>query len=194
MNKYSAFLANPSSTAWRPKYVRNGGPTNFANRVKAYRKAWNAAPEKAAERKRHHAKVARNFGFEYENWIRKVKAEKVEENKKTNNFRKELLEAKRSGNQAAVNAVLKKYNVPRGSAARVSFSPRPASVAASPAPGRRPGARRNTTNLRKAMAHRNLTRAKNALMAAKANLENKRNNLERQITNIIYKIRELPSP
>jgi hypothetical protein len=65
-------------------------------------------------------------------------------------------------------------------------------VARTPSP-KRSGKKRNTKNLRKMIAHRNLSQMKANLMAQKAALERDRNNLETKIFAIIRKIGELPN-
>jgi hypothetical protein len=185
-----SFILESNNNKWRPKYVRD--VKNFANKVNAARAEWRKAWNKPNLRRA----IAKNFSKNYSAWLTKVKTINAQEKKQISNFYKEITEAKRSGNKAALNAVLAKYNVPKGSFGRASpprtASPRrSASVARSPVPARS-GKRRNTTNLRMNMARRNLAAAKNSLFRMKAELEAKRNNLERQISNIIYKIRELP--
>jgi hypothetical protein len=185
-----SFILESNNSKWRPKYVRD--PKNFANKVNAARAEWRQAWNKPNLRR----SIATSFSKNYSAWLAKVKAINAQEKKLTNSFLKELTEAKRSGNKGALNAVLKKYNVPRGvsrqaSPPRAATPRRSASVARSPTSAPT-GKRRNTTKLRMVMAHRNLAAARNSLFKMKAELEAKRNNLERQISNIIYKIRELP--
>lgn len=154
---------------WRPSYVRN--QSNFANRIKYFRERWSNA-QKPKDRQN----VIANFNREYSAWLKKVHAEHMKRKREESEFFEKIRQAKRQGPQAE-ERVLAQYN--KKSPPRVSPSPRS-------------GKKRNTTNLRKYMAARNLAKIRRNLMAEKRNLEAKRNNLERQITLVINRIRELP--
>lgn len=191
MPSYEFYLRRPNTnTSWRPAFVRN--MTNFTNTVKNYKEKYAKAPQGSAEER----KVVANFNKAYSAWITKVKNENARRRAMESAFFKNLSAARKTGNAAAVNAVLTKYA--NASAAtsprRGSASPaRQRSPVAREAPPKRSGEQRNTRNFRKAMAHRNLTRLKANLMAQKAALEFERNKLETQIFALIRKIGELPN-
>lgn len=182
------FYLRRSNESWRPEYVRN--MTNFANTIKSYRKKYLEAPRgSAAERK-----VVANFNKAYSTWVEKVKNENTKRRAKERAFFNNLTAAKKSGNAAAVNAVLARYANGGASPARnVAAAARQRSpVARRPSPSRS-GKQRNSVNFRKAMAQRNLYQLKHNLMKEKAALEYERNKLETKIFTIIRKLGELPN-
>lgn len=156
---------------WRPSYVRN--QSNFANRIEYFRERWSNT-QTPAQRKA----VIMNFNKEYSSWLKKVHAEHLKRRREESEFFEKIRQAKRQG-PGAEERVISQYNK---KSPKVSKS----------APPPRSGGKRNTTNLRKYMAARNLAQIRKNLMAEKRNLEAKRNNLERQINSIINRIRELP--
>ena len=157
---------------WRPSYVRNR--SNFANRIKYFRERWANA-----QKPRDRQAVISNFNREYGSWLKKVHSEHMKRKREESEFFEKIRQAKRQG-PAAEERVIAQYN--KKSPPRVSKS----------APLPRSGGKRNTLNLRKYMAARNLAKMRRNLMTEKRNLEAKRNNLERQITLVINRIRELP--
>jgi hypothetical protein len=182
---HEIFLKKPYTFIWKPKYVRNAG--NFSNVLAGYRSRYAAASRGSAEER----KIVSNFNRNYTAWLQKSKEGNNKARKQLGSFRNNLIAARRSGNEAAVQNVLKKYNVSAGSVRKASPARRtPVSRSASP---QRSGKKRNTSNLRKAMANRNLSQIKANLMAQKAVLESERNKLETQIFAIIRKIGELPN-
>jgi hypothetical protein len=191
MSSYEFYLKRPANNiSWRPAFVRN--MTNFANTIKTYREKYAKAPQGSAEER----KVVANFNKAYGAWITKVKNENARRRAQESAFFKNLTAARKSGNAAAVSAVLAKYSNAAAAASprRASASParRRSPVAREPPP-KRSGEQRNTRNLRKALAHRNLSRLKANLMAQKAALEVERNRLETQIFALIRQIGELPN-
>jgi hypothetical protein len=166
--------------------------TNFTSTIQNYREKYAKAPQGSAEER----KVVANFNKAYGAWMTKVKNEHAKRRATESAFFKNLIAARKSGNAAAVSAVLAKYSNAAAAASprRISASPArqrtPVARSASP---KRSGKKRNTKNLRKAMAHRNLSRMKANLMAQKAALESERNKLETQIFALIRKIGELPN-
>lgn len=187
---YEFYLRRPSTnSSWRPAFVRN--LTNFANKIENYREKYAKAPEgSAAERK-----IVENFNKAYGAWMAKVKNENAKRRASERAFFNNLRTARKSGNAAAVNAVLAKYTNGKASPPRrTSASPRRATSApvARSAPPERSGKKRNTSNLRKHLAHSKLSQMKANLMTQKAALERERNNLETKIFAIIRKLGELP--
>lgn len=191
MTSYEYYLKRPvNNSSWRPAFVRN--VTNFTNTIKNYREKYAKAPAGSAEER----KVVANFNKAYGAWITKVKNENARRRAQESAFFKNLSAARKSGNAAAVSAVLAKY-----ANAAAAAPPRP--VSASPARQRSPvarsaspkrsGKKRNSKNLRKALAHRTLSRLKANLMAQKTALEVERNRLETQIFALIRQIGELPN-
>jgi hypothetical protein len=180
-----AFLKKPYTLIWKPKYVRNAG--NFMNVLAGYRSRYAAANRGSVVER----KIVSNFNRNYMAWLQKAKEENTKARKQLGSFRNNLIAARRSGDEAAIQAVLKKYNVSAGSVRKASPAQR-ASVSRSASP-QRSGKRRNSGNLRKAMARRNLSQRKANLMAQKAALESERNKLETQIFALIRKIGELPN-
>jgi hypothetical protein len=187
---YEFYLRRPTTNfSWRPSFVRN--TANFTNTIKNYREKFAKAPEGSANERQ----IVANFNKAYSAWIIKVKNENAKRRAKEGEFFKNLSAAKKSGNAAAVNAVMAKYS--NGNASpprRSSVSPRraaPASVARAAAP-KRSGKKRNTSNMRKMLAHNKLSQTKANLMAQKTALERERNNLETKIFAIIRKLGELP--
>ena len=180
---YEFYLRRPSTNfSWRPSFVRN--MKNFTNTIQNYRQKYAKAPEGSAEER----KVVANFNKAYSEWVAKVKNENAKRRSSEKAFFNNLRAAKKTGNVAAINSVVSKYSTGKASPARRgSASParRPTTVA-------RSGKKRNTSNLRKMMAQRNLSRTKSNLMAQKAALEKERNNLETKIFAIIRKLGELP--
>jgi hypothetical protein len=178
-----------NNTSWRPSYVRN--QKDFANVIENYRSKYFKAA-RGSEAKRM---IVANFNKAYNSWIVKVKNENTKRRAKESAFFANLRAAKKSGNAAAINAVLTRYanggNSPVRSVAAAAARQRP-SVARLTSP-KRSGKKRNTGNLRKAMANRNLNMLKSNLMAQKAALEYERNKLETQIFTLIRKIGELPT-
>lgn len=162
--------------SWRPSYVRN--QSNFANRIAHYRKLWRGATT-ANQRKT----VAANFNKEYNAWLKKVHSENVRRRREEAAFFNKIRKAKRQGPEAEEQVLAEYGVVPNKPSERVSRT----------APTPRSGRKRNTFNLRKFMAARNLAQRRENLMTQKRNLEAKRNNLERQINAVINKIRELPA-
>lgn len=173
-----------SNTSWRPAYVRN--MSNFASTIENYRASYMKAPEGSAEERQ----VVANFNKAYTAWINKVKAENVKRRATERAFFTNLTAARKTGNSTAVKAVLSKYNtsVKRQSPPRAA-APLPRARSASP---KRSGKKRNSGNLRKMMARRNLSRVRANLMAQKAELENERNKIETKIFTLIRQIGELP--
>lgn len=191
MSSYEFYLKRPSNnSSWRPAFVRNR--TNFASTIQNYRERYRKAPQGSTEKR----KVVANFNKAYGAWMTKVKNENAKRRAHESAFFKNLSAARKSGNAAAVSAVLARYSnaVPAASPRRTSASParQRTPVARSVSP-KRSGKRRDSGNLRKAMAHRNLSRLKANLMAQKAALEVERNRLETQIFTLIRKIGELPN-
>lgn len=171
-----------SNTSWRPAYVRN--LTNFANTMKNYRERYQKAREGSAEERQ----VAANFNRAYSAWIAKVKAENVERRALEREFFRNLTAARRTGNSEAVKAVLARYSNAEAAPAKRQ-APAPRARSASP---KRSGKNRNSGNLRRMMAQRNLGRIRANLMAQKEALEAERNKLETQIFALIRKLGELP--
>jgi hypothetical protein len=187
---YEFHLRRPATNfSWRPSFVRN--TANFTNTIKNYREKFAKAPEGSANERQ----VVANFNKAYSAWIAKVKNENSKRRAKESEFFKNLVAARKSGNAAAINVVMAKYsNGKASSARRASPSPRragSASVARSPSP-KRSGKKRNTSNLRKMLAHNKLSQTKANLMAQKAALESERNKLEVKIFALIRKLGELP--
>lgn len=183
MTSYEYYLRQPASNAsWRPSFIRN--MSNFENTIQNYREKYGKAPQGSANKR----KVVANFNKAYGSWLTRVKNENAKRRDREGAFFKNLTAARKSGNSAAVKAVLSRYSNAAASPPRRRSSP----VARSASP-KRSGKRRNTGNLRKAMAHRNLTQLKANLMAQKAALEFERNKLETQIFTLIRKIGELPN-
>jgi len=173
-----------SNGSWRPSFVRN--MSNFANTIQNYRARYAKAPGGSASERQ----IVTNFNKAYGEWIAKVNAKR---RAKESAFFKNLSAARKTGNSAAINVVMAKYAA-SSPARRASVSPRRAgssSVARSASP-KRSGKNRNTGNLRKMMAHRNLSRTKANLMAQKEALEAERNKLETKIFALIRKLGELP--
>jgi hypothetical protein len=187
---YEFYLRRPSTNfSWRPSFVRN--TANFTNTIQNYREKYAKAPEGSANERQ----IVANFNAAYNAWLAKVKNENSKRRAKENEFFKNLTAARKSGNAAAVNAVLARYTNGGKSPARnvaVAARQRTPPVARTPSP-KRSGKKRNTKNLRKMIAHRNLSQMKANLMAQKAALERDRNNLETKIFAIIRKIGELPN-
>jgi hypothetical protein len=181
---HEAFLKKPYMNTWKPKYVRNAG--NFTNVLAGYRARYAAASRGSAVERR----IVANFNRNYMAWLQKAKEQSNKERKQLGSFRNNLMAARRSGDEAAIQAVLQKYNVSAGSVRKASPARR-SSVTRSASP-QRSGKKRNTGNLRKMMARRNLSLIKANLMAQKAALERERNNLETKIFALIRKIGELP--
>ena len=185
MTSYEFYLRRPvTNSSWRPAFVRN--TSNFTNTVQNYREKYAKAPMGSAEER----KVVANFNKAYGAWIAKVKNENVKRRATESAFFKNLSAARKSGNAAAVGAVLAKYANAAAVASPARQRSSPVARSASP---KRSGKKRNSGNLRKAMAHRNLSRMKANLMAQKAALEFERNKLETQIFALIRKIGELPN-
>lgn len=187
---YEFFLRGPDTNfSWRPSFVRNN--KNFTNTIKNYREKFAKAPEGSANERQ----IVANFNKAYSAWIAKVKNENAKRRAKESEFFKNLSAARKSGNAAAINAVMAKYSNGKASPPRrASVSPRragSASVARSASP-KRSGKKRNISNLRKQMAHIKLSETKANLMAQKAALERQRNNLETKIFALIRKLGELP--
>ena len=184
---YEFFLRAPATNfSWRPSFVRNN--KNFTNTIKNYREKFAKAPEGSANERQ----IVANFNKAYSAWIAKVKNENSKRRAKEGEFFKNLSAARKTGNTAAVNAVMAKYSA--SPARRASPSPRragSASVARSPSP-KRSGKKRNTSNLRKMLAHNKLSQTKANLMAQKSALESERNKLEAKIFALIRKLGELP--
>ena len=182
---YEYYLKRPSSNfSWRPSFIKN--MTNFTNKIENYRKRYVKAPEGSANER----KIVANFNNAYSAWLVKVKNENAKRRAKENAFFKNLTNARRSGNAGAIAKVMAKYE-------KGVVSPRAALVArrtpvAHSASPQRSGKKRNTGNLRKMMAHRNLSRMKANLMTQKAALESERNKLETKIFAIIRKLGDLP--
>lgn len=188
MSAYEFYLRR-SNSSWRPSFVKN--MSNFQSTIQNYRKQYREANTKAAE-----GRVVANFSKAYGAWIAKVKNENAKRRAQETAFFKNLTAAKKSGNAAAVGAVMAKYNngtASRRSPARQSSPARQRSTVARSASPKRSGKTRNTGNLRKDMARRNLSQMKANLMAQKAALESERNKLETQIFTLIRKIGELPN-
>ena len=183
---HEAFLKKPYTLYWKPKYVRNAG--NFTNVLAGYRERYAAANSGSAVERR----IVANFNRNYTAWIQKAKEENNKARKKLGSFRNNLIAARRSGNEAAIQAVMQKYNVSAGSGSVRKASPARRTSVSRSAPPQRSGKQRNTGNLRKMMARRNLSLIKANLMAQKAVLERERNNLETKIFALIRKIGELP--
>jgi hypothetical protein len=167
--------------------------SNFENTIKNYREKYGKAPQGSANER----KVVANFNKAYGAWMAKVKNENAKRRAREGAFFKNLTAARKSGNSAAVKAVLARYSNAAATASPRAGSASPARQRSSPvarsASPKRSGKKRNTGNLRKAMAHRNLSQLKANLMAQKAALESERNKLETQIFVLIRKIGELPN-
>jgi hypothetical protein len=177
-----------SDGSWRPEYVRDR--KNFANVIANYRNRYSkAASGSAAERK-----IVANFNKAYSAWVEKVKNENERRRASERTFFNNIRAAKKSGNAAAVNAVLARYANAGGSSARslAAAARQRVPVARKPSPSRS-GKQRNSVNFRKAMAQRNLYQLKRNLMTEKAALEYERNKLETKIFTIIRKLGELPN-
>lgn len=187
---YEFYLRRPATNfSWRPSFVRN--MSNFTNKIQNYREKYAKAQEGSANERQ----IVANFNKAYSAWIAKVKNENSKRRARESEFFKNLAAARKTGNAAAVNAVMAKYsNGKVATPRRGSASPRragSASVARSASP-KRSGKQRNTSNLRKQMAHNKLSQTKANLMAQKAALESERNKLETKIFAIIRKLGELP--
>jgi len=185
---YEYYLTR-NNGSWRPSYIRND--KNFANVIANYRNKYS----KVASGSEAGRKIASNFNKAYNAWITKVKNENTNRRAKESAFFTNLRAARKSGNAAAVAAVLAKYgnggkSPVKSVAAAARQRPTPVARSASP---KRSGKRRNTGNLRMMMARRNLHQLKTSLMAQKAALESERNKLENQIFSIIRKLGELPN-
>ena len=161
-------LGKKMYNTWRPSYVRN--QSNFANRIAYYKKLFSNTKTPAQRQA-----VIVNFDKEYNSWLKKVHDEHMIRKREESKFFEKIRQAKRQG-PAAEQRVLAQYN----------------KTTTRSAPSPRSGKKRNTLNLRKYMAARNLLKMRTNLMTEKRNLEAKRNNLERQINLVINRIRELP--
>ncbi|BAT22533.1 hypothetical protein [Yellowstone lake phycodnavirus 3] len=180
------FHLRRANSSWRPSFVRN--TKNFANVIANYRSKYAKAPAGSAEERQ----IVSQFNAAYNAWMAKVKNENTKRRTQEASFFTNLRAARKSGNSAAVGAVLAKYSNARKSPSRtVAAVQRRSPIARSPAP-KRTGKKRNTSSLRKMIAHRNLSRTKADLMARKAALESERNKLENKIFTIIRKLGELP--
>lgn len=187
MTSYEYYLRR-SDASWRPQYVRDF--KNFTNVIANYRNRYSkAATGSAAERK-----IVENFNKAYSTWVGKVKSENEKRRASERAFFNNLRAAKKSGNAAAVNAVLARYANGGGSPARnlAAAARQRTPVARRPSPSHS-GKKRNSVNFRKAMAQRNLYQLKHNLMTEKAALEFERNKLETKIFALIRKLGELPN-
>jgi hypothetical protein len=183
---YEYYLKRTNET-WRPSYVRN--QKNFANVIAKARAEYAKAPKNSANER----KIVANFNKAYSAWVEKVKNENAKRRAAELSLFRNLRAAKKSGNAAAINAVLARYaNGGNSPAKRVAAAARQRAPVARSASPKRSGKRRNSTNLRKAMADRNLAMLKAPLLAEKALLENQRNALERRIFEIIRTLGQLP--
>jgi hypothetical protein len=184
---YEYYLKRTNET-WRPSYVRN--QKNFANVIAKARAEYAKAPKNSANER----KIVANFNKAYSAWVEKVKNENERRRAKESTFFANIRAAKKSGNAAAVNAVLARYANAGGSSARslAAAARQRVPVARKPSPSRS-GKQRNSVNFRKAMAQRNLHQLKRNLMTEKAALEYERNKLETRIFTIIRKLGELPN-
>lgn len=180
------FYLRRSNSAWRPSFVRND--KNFANVIANYRNKYAKAPAGSAEERQ----IVNKFNKAYGAWVAKVKNENTKRRAQEAAFFTNLRAARKSGNAAAVSAVIAKYsNVRKYPAGSVAAPQRRSLVARSASP-KRSGKKRNTSSLRKMIAHRNLSRTKANLMAQKAALESERDKLENKIFVLIRKLGELP--
>jgi len=175
--------------SWRPSYIRNY--KNFTNVITNYRNKY----AKAASGSDAEHRIVSNFNKAYNAWITKVKNENTKRRTKESAFFANLRAARKSGNAAAVAAVMAKYgNGGKSPVKSVATAARqrttPVARSASP---KRSGKKRDTGNLRMMMVRRNLHQLKTSLMAQKAALESERNKLETQIFTIIRKLGKLPN-
>jgi hypothetical protein len=183
---YEYYLTR-NNGSWRPSYIRNY--KNFANVIANYRNKY----AKVASGSEAGRKIASNFNKAYNAWITKVKNENTNRRAKESAFFANLRAARKSGNAAAVAAVMAKYGNGAKSTVKSAAARQRATPVAHSASPKRSGKKRNTGNLRMMMARRNLHQLKTSLMAQKAALESERNKLETQIFTIIRKLGKLPN-
>lgn len=184
------FYLEAKLNSWRPEYVRN--ERNFSNRINHFRQKWKSVRHKPNDNKEK-IKVITNFNNEYSAWLTKVRKANAERRKKERNFFNKITTAKRQGPNA-VERVLAEYNVSPPKRQSTPVVPRRSSSVAKRSPPKRSGKPRNTGNLRRNIAQRNLTQLRNSLFTELRALEAKRNNLEREINRVVKNIGKLPVP